>query len=180
MPIGDLLFAFATWLKTTPLAEFSLWISTTPLSAVLGRTVWAIPAIQSVHILAVAATFGSVLMVNLRIYQMAGRSRSMTETVQRYAPWVWWGLLALLVSGVTLAIAEPTRELLNPCFWTKMILVPIAALVSLGFQASVQRHADRWTLAGDGRLAIRAGSAAVMVLWCLIMVLGRWIAYAPT
>ena len=177
LSIGDLLFALAQWLKTTPLPAFSLWIQKQPLSAAIDRNFWAIPTIQTIHILAVAMTFGSVAMINLRIFQLAGRSQTMTQTLHRYQPWVWWGLATLLVTGVGLAIGEPTRELLNPCFWTKMVLIVIAALVALWFQRSVQRNGDRWLLTQDGRVGVRAGAAAVVGLWCTIMVLGRWIAY---
>jgi uncharacterized membrane protein SirB2 len=178
--IADLLFAFAQWLKSTPLLEFSVWFSNTPLSQALGKTFWAIPTIQTIHILAVAMTFGSVALINLRIFQLAGRSRSMTQTVARYGPWVWWGLLVLLATGLCLVIAEPTRELLNPCFWTKMALVVVAALIALWFQRSVRRDGERWSLTHNGRLGIRIGSGAVVGLWLVIMVFGRWIAYAPT
>lgn len=180
LSIGDLLFALAQWLKTTPLPEFALWLANTPLSMVIDRNFWAIPTIQTIHILAVAMTFGAVGMINLRIFQLAGRSRSMTQTLQRYGPWVWWGLLTLLATGVSLAIGEPTRELINPCFWTKMVLVAVAALVALGFQQSVQRNGDRWLLTQGGQVGVRMGAAAVIGLWLVIMVLGRWIAYAPT
>ncbi len=124
-------------------------------------------------------TFGAVAMINLRIFHLAGRSRSLTQTVARFGPWVWWGLLTLLTTGVGLAIGEPTRELLNPCFWTKMALVAVAALLALAFQRAVRRNGDRWLQAPGGRLRIRLGAAAVIGLWLVIMVLGRWIAYAP-
>jgi uncharacterized membrane protein SirB2 len=178
--IADLMFALAQWLKTTPLPEFAIWVSTTPLSALVDTNWWIAEVVQTTHILAVAGTFVSVLMINLRIIQLAGRSRSMTQTVARYAPWVWWGLLVLLATGFILIVGEPARELLNPCFWTKMVLVVIAALIALWFQDSVRRHAERWVLTPHGTVAIRAGAGAVIVLWCVIMALGRWIAYAPT
>ncbi len=179
--IVDLLIAFGHWLKAmTPLPEFSLWIQTQPLSMLIDRNFWVIPTIQTIHILTIAMTFGAVAMINLRIFERAGRDRTMTQTIDRYRPWVWWGLLTLLISGIGLAIGEPTRELLNPVFWTKMILVAVAALVALWFQQSVQRNGDRWLLTHEGRIGVRVGAGAVIGLWLVIMVAGRWIAYAPS
>lgn len=177
--ILDLLFALAVWLKTTPLTKLALWIQTTPLTALVDSNIWIAPVVQTTHILAIAASVVSVLMVSLRIFGLAGRSRTMAQTAALYLPWVWGALAVLLSTGLILIIGEPVRELLNPAFWIKMILVVVAALVSLGFQGSVRRNASQWELAPHGTLAMRAAAVAVIVLWCLIIVLGRWIAYAP-
>ena len=178
--IGDVMFALAQWLKTTSLPEFAIWLQTTPLNKLIDSNIWIAPVVQTTHILAIATTVGSVLMVCMRIFGLAGESRTMAQTVDRYLPWLWWALLVLLVTGLILIIGEPARELLNPAFWTKMVLVVVAVLISLAFQTSVRRHADQWELATNGTLAMRVGSGAVLVIVCLIIVLGRWIAYAPT
>ena len=178
--LSDTIFALGQWLRTTPMNELALWIQTTPLSHLIDENFWVIPTIQTIHILAIAAVFGSVGMVNLRIFQMAGTSRSMNQTVDRFLPWIWWALLTLLLTGIGMTIGEPIRELTNPVFWIKMILIVIGALVSLGFQYSVRHHAARWELSQEGRVAIRTAAGAVTVLWCLIIFCGRWIAYAPT
>lgn len=180
MSFGDLIYHAGVWLRSTPLNEFALWIQKTPASEAVDKTVWAVPTLQSIHILSIAAVFGSVVMINLRIFQLAGRSRTMTETVQRYLPWVWWGLLALLLTGIGMTLSDPIRELTNPAFWSKMILILVAVAASLWFQDSVRRNVATWELTPGGRVGIRIGAGAVIALWCLIMVLGRWIAYIPT
>jgi magnesium-transporting ATPase (P-type) len=178
--LDDLLFALGQWLRTTQLPELSLWIQKQPLSMLIDRNFWAIPIIQTIHILAIAAAFGSVVMINLRIFGLAGQSRTMTQTARRYLPWVWWALATLLVTGLAMVVGEPVRELTNPVFWIKMILVIFAALVSLWFQGSVRRNLAWWELTHERRVLIRAGAAAIIVLWCVIMACGRYIAYAPT
>lgn len=177
--IVDYLVALGAWLKTTPLPEFSVWLSRTKLCDSIDRVFWAIPTIQTIHIMAVAMTFTAALMILLRIFQLAGRTRNMGQTANRYLPWIWWGLAVLLGTGFVLCIAEPTRELMNPVFWTKMVLVLGATLITLAFQSSVRRHAERWDVTPNGAVAIRISALAVISLWILIMVAGRWIAYAP-
>jgi hypothetical protein len=177
--IGDFLFALAQWLKTTPLPELAIWIAKTPLSALVDTSYWVALTVQTTHILAVAGTFVSVLLINLRIVQLAGNGRTLSQTLARYSPWVWWGLLVLLATGFILIMGEPARELLNGAFWTKMVLVVVAALVAIWFQASVRKHAEAWELTPHGTIAIRIGAVAVIALWIVIMALGRWIAYAP-
>jgi hypothetical protein len=177
--IGDLLYAFTEWLRGTQLTELSLGISNTSLSAWIGSHFWAIPIIQTLHILAIAAAFGSVLMINLRILGVTGGTRTLTDTARRYLPWIWWALAVLVLTGIGMVIGEPVRELINPVFWIKMGLIVFMILVSVAFQASVRARIASWEVSHDGRVAVRFGAAAIIVLWCMIMVAGRWIAYAP-
>ena len=180
MGLGDLIFTLGQWLRTTPLTGLALGVQKTWLSNAIVTHFWVVPTIQSIHILAIAAVFGSVVMINLRIFQLAGRSRTMSQTVRRYLPWVWWGLLVLLLTGIGMVFSDPVRNLTNPVFFTKMFLILVAIAVSLWFQGSVRRNVARWELTHEGRVLIRTGAGAVIALWCLIMLCGRWIAYAPT
>ena len=177
--LGDTLFAFTEWLRGTQLTEFSIWLSETDFSLWLQTHFWVIPAVQSIHILAIAALFGSVLMLDMRIFGIAGGSRSMAQLSQRYVPWIWWAFLILLISGALLAVAEPVREFINPIYWIKMGLVPLAVLLNLWFQAAVRRKAANWDVVPSGHAAIRLGAFVLILLWILIMFCGRWIAYAP-
>jgi hypothetical protein len=173
--LGDLLFALAEWLRTTPLVELALWLSEQPLSMAISGNFWVIPTLQSIHILALAGAFGSMLMLSLRVLGWAGGSHTVSEAVQRYMPWVWWGFLVLLLTGLGMIIGEPDRELLNPVFWTKVVLVLFTVLVTLAYQARLRRKTESW----DGKGAIRLAAFGMILLWCTVMVAGRWIAYAP-
>ncbi len=174
--MGDMLYNFTEWLRSTPLTEFSLWIADSGLSSLIVTHFWAIPTIQVFHILAIAAAFGSVMMITLRVFEFAGMSRTLAETERRYVRWIWWSGLVLLLSGVGLIVGEPIRELINPIFWIKMGLVVVAIIASLTFHGRVMKR-----LAGGGVVTggIKAASLAIIVLWCVIMLCGRWIAYAP-
>jgi hypothetical protein len=60
-----------------------------------------------------------------------------------------------------------------------MGLIVFMIVVSLGFQASVRGRIAHWEVSRDGMAAVRIGAGLIIVLWCMIMVAGRWIAYAP-
>jgi hypothetical protein len=179
MSISDALFAFTEWLRTTPIVDLSLWISETKASLWIGNHFWAIPIMQNIHILSIAGSFSAVLMVNMRILGLAGNGRTMSATVRRYMPWIWWGLLLLIVSGFGMIVGEPVRELVNPIFWIKMALVIVVILVSALFQSSVRRNIAAWETTHTGRTAVRIGAVLVILLWFAVMFGGRWIAYAP-
>ena len=173
--MGDLLYQFTEWLRTTQIVELALWISDTSLSGWIVTHFWAIPIIQCIHIIAIAASFASVLMINGRILGLAGSS-TLEETTARYIRVIWWALLVLIISGFFMIVGEPVRELVNPVFWLKMVLFVIAILFSLWFHRGVVRRFPHGKeVSGSTRLA----ALFLIVLWILIMFCGRWIAYAP-
>ena len=173
--MGDLLYNFTEWLRTTQLVELALWISDTGASMWIVTHFWAIPIIQVIHILAIAASFASVLMINARMLGIAG-SATMAETANRYIRVLWWALVVLILSGIGMIIGEPVRELINPIFWIKMGLVAFGILVVIWFHKGVLKHvaAGRDIVATD-----KATAVFLIILWCVIMLCGRWIAYAP-
>jgi hypothetical protein len=173
--MGDLLYDFTEWLRDTQLTELALWISDSSLTLWIVSNFWVLPIIQVVHILAIAASFASILMINARMFGIAG-SGSMAETANRYVRVLWWALGVLLLTGLLMIIAEPIRELINPIFWIKIALVIIGVAVAIWFHKGVLRH-----VAG-GREIVAADKATgvfLVILWCAIMFAGRWIAYAP-
>lgn len=173
--MGDMLYSFTEWLRSTQLVEFALWISDTSASQWIVTHFWAIPIIQVVHIVAIAASFASILMINARMFNIAGSS-SMAETANRYIRVLWWALVVLVLSGIAMIIGEPVRELINPYFWIKMGLVVFGVLVSIWFHKGVLKHvaAGREIVATDKTTAV-----FLVLLWMTIMYCGRFIAYAP-
>ncbi|MGZ3275532.1 MAG: DUF6644 family protein [Caulobacteraceae bacterium] len=159
------------------LQQFAAWLSQTPVSQFIQNVLWIIPLVQTIHILAIAAVLSSVAMIDLRIFGFAGRSTTMAETAGRYVPWIWWGLLVLALTGVTLITGEPVRSLTNPAFQIKMALLAAAIVVTLVFQKTVHDRAGAWDAAPRLSGAVRAAALGTLLLWFAIAVFGRWIAY---
>jgi hypothetical protein len=178
--MSDFLFALAQWIRTTPLLDLSLWLSNSAMCQWLQSNFLAIPLFQSAHIVSIAVVFGSTLMVNFKILGLTGGSRTVDQVVARYQRWIWGGLSVLILTGVVLLVSEPIRNLINGVFWVKMALLLTATLVGLWFQGAVRKKA----LAGGdaavtGDVAIKVGAVVLIILWCLVITGGRWIAYAP-
>jgi hypothetical protein len=173
----DLLYEFTQWLYGTPLNGFAQSMSETGFSLWLVERFWAIPILQVWHILAIAGSFAAVLMLNMRVFNLAGHA-TLAETSRRYTKVLWWSLVMVVISGVLMLFGDTVRNLLNSIFWIKMALVVIAILLAIGYSRSLGRHV---TTTGDvvGGGA-RATGIFLIILWCAIMFAGRWIAYAPS
>ena len=147
-------------------------VGQTPISQTLQTVAWLIPLIQSVHILALALVFTSAAVVDLRILGLAGRGQTLQQMSHRFLPWVGWGVTALFATGLLLMIAEPTRALLNPFFQVKMAALLLVGLMTWSISAAAAGHLSP-------RVAGKPVAVLSLVLWVVIIALGRWIAYGP-
>jgi hypothetical protein len=162
------------------LHAFCKWLGETQLSAVIQNVSWIIPTTQSIHILSVAMVISSALMVDLRLLNVVGRSQPTSAYVARFAPWIWWTLIVLALTGSILIIAEPARSLENPSFQKKMVLLILAAAVTLGVQRPLAANQGYWDDPERQKALAKIVAVVSLLLWVGVVFAGRWIAYTNT
>lgn len=159
------------------LDSFAAWLYATPLSTTIRDVSWIVPAVQSIHILAVTVVVGSAVVCDLRIAGLLATDAPAPALVRRYWPWTWRALVALLLTGLVMATGEPDRVLTNTTFWLKMVLVCIGSgltwLVCRPFLGPAIDSKTDW----QGLLAKPAAWLS-LALWGAVIVCGRWIAYS--
>jgi hypothetical protein len=159
------------------LAAVSSWLERTPLSQRLQTIEWVVPAVQTIHILAIAAVMGSMLLFNLRLLGLSGTDVSLARASSRFVPVIWTAVLVLLTSGAVMIAAEPARSLPNPVFQLKMALLLAALGLTLATARPLRRSPDFW---GHSVARVRVGrlcAVSSLGLWVAILCAGRWIAY---
>jgi uncharacterized membrane protein SirB2 len=154
--------------------SFCDWLSNTPLSLTIQTVMWIIPAVQTIHILCVAIVMSCMAMLDLRLIGVAGKRQPISRMVSKFVPWVWGALPVLLTTGIILTIGEPSRELLNPYFRAKMLMLAIVIGITFVVQRQNKKDTSFWEL--------RRGTAAIagafsLLLWVGVITAGRWIAY---
>lgn len=175
--MGDLLFELSQWLYNSPLNPIAERISQSAMSGWILSWFWAIPIMQTIHILAISATLASILMLNLRVFELAGHA-TLRETAQRYTRVLGWAMIFVVITGVGMLFGDTTRNLLNSIFWIKMILVVLSCSIALAYSRSLVRQtAAGVEIAGTGA---KAAGLLLIALWCTMILAGRWIAYAPS
>jgi hypothetical protein len=158
--------------------QFALWLSTTPPSVFLQEhNTWAIPTIQSIHIVGIAMVMGSVLMIDLRILGWAGMDQTLRQTTNRFGPWLTGSLWLLLATGLLMVVGEPVRELVTFSFWLKMALVALGTVVAAVFMRTLRRHEAQWEDALVRRRSVKGLAILTFAVWAFVIVLGRLIAY---
>jgi len=144
---------FFIWLESS---AFSVWVRESP-------SVFAFPAILSVHTIGMGLVAGINAMVALRILGMAPDVPF--AELKRFFPFMWFGFWINAVSGVALLIAYPTKALTNPMFYAKLAFIA-AAVALIGF---IQKEVSA------GRARRLAGAS--LACWALAITSGRLLAY---
>lgn len=145
------------------------------LNGVVAGHFWIVPALQTVHILAVAAVLASVVVINLRVVGLVDLGQPLAVLLDRFLPPIAIGVGILAVTGLLLIAGEPTRAPYRVIFWVKLALIVAAAVLTWS-------HRRASPVASGGTLAIGIGRKGVALLalslWLGVIVAGRWIAYA--
>jgi len=159
------------------MGDFAAWLAGTSLSNTIAENLWVIPFVQSVHIVALAVAFVSLLLIVLRIWGWAGQDISLTATTDRFAPWLWGAFAVLALTGIVMVIGEPARELISFSFWAKMVLIAIGVAAVFSFQRHLARHKATWegTLVAQSSTKVLAG--LTLLVWIGIIFMGRLIAW---
>jgi hypothetical protein len=158
----------------TPSLAFFEWCEATYIGQVVRDSQWLFPVIESVHLLALAAIGGAVLIVDLRLFGLVLDRRPVAELAREAEPWLAWSLVIMLLTGVGLFLSEAVKCYYSQAFWVKMYALP-AALV---FAAT----ARRWvTMADEARVSQwgrRLTGAVSLALWFTVGAAGRWIGFS--
>jgi cytochrome bd-type quinol oxidase subunit 2 len=156
------------------LHQFSDWLSATSFSQLIQTTSWAIPAIQTVHLISLALLFACALVFSLRIAGLGLESEPLNLLAARFTRAIWWMLLLLLLTGGLLITAEPGRTITNPVFYAKMVMLAAVVVITLWLSAVARRQFER----PSGLHVLMA--VVGMLLWIGIMFAGRFIAYVES
>jgi hypothetical protein len=159
------------------LLEFATWLQATSLSVTIQSVGWVVPFLQSVHILGIGVVFVSVLMVALRVLGRVRMEQSLAEVWGRFAPFLWWGIGVMALTGVLLTISEPVREFMTLSFRLKLLLLVVGIVSAALFGRRVRSVAAAGAGANQVPPGLRLAAIATVVLWLAIIFLGRAIAY---
>jgi hypothetical protein len=131
----------------------------------------AFPGVLVLHVLGMALLCGMGFVVAMRLLGFGAGIP--LGALAAYRPVIWLGFAAIMVSGLLLVIAYPTKAMTNPLFYFKLVAFTLAmiALVVL------RRRVIEGTPTRRTTVALSAGS---LVLWAAVIVSGRLLAYTYT
>jgi len=160
------------------LEQFAAWLGKTPLSAFVADQGWAVPAIQTIHILAISVLMGSVAIVNLRILGLVERNQSIRALAVRFVPPSVVAIAVLALTGFLLIASEPNRAIFRYVFWAKMSLLLIVVGLTGRLLAGLRRAGVYDQAQARAPIGLRMVSVISLLVWLGVIVTGRWIGYS--
>jgi hypothetical protein len=146
------------------LATVEAW----PLSEAVRRSIWAYPALETVHIAAFAVVFGSLALLELRVFGF-GRAVPLEPLTRLAVPTALAGFALAAVAGVLMLMSNAAEFAVNTAFQVKLLLIACAGVNALAFHRRGSARRD------DG--VAKAQALLSLALWTGIIAAGRLIAY---
>lgn len=151
-----------------------LALETSAAAELLRESRYAYPLVNAAHILALAALFGSILALDLRLLGVF--SAVPVQPLAMVLPRVGaLGLAAALVTGLALFSVQPFDYLAHPVFPVKLALVAVGAL-----HAVLLHRTAAWRAVLDGGPVppnLKASGAISLLIWSSAILAGRWLAF---
>jgi hypothetical protein len=152
---------------------FANWISSTAPSGAIRSVFWFIRLLQATHLITAGVVTVSGLMIALRVLELQRADQPFEAVWARFAPWLAASLGVMVATGLAQSLGDPVRELTSFSYWLKLALVLGASLGTL----LVARAARRAPPAAGCSFAVKLTAAGLVILWLVIPLLGRMIAY---
>ena len=158
------------WEASYPFFE---WVGAGWLGSTISNSVWLFPAIETVHILAMAIMFGGLLILNLRLLGIGMTKQSLPMMAKTLMPFVNWGVVIMLLSGYAMFASEALKCFANDGFKFKMACLAGILVWQYTFYRSQIGMEDAQ------RSAVMGGLAAVVnfLLWFGVGAGGRAIGF---
>jgi hypothetical protein len=154
------------------LLPFMKWCDETTLGTAIRGTTWAFPLIETIHILALAVLFGSILLIDFRLLGIAVRTIAVSRLQKELNRFINWSLVIILLTGVLLFLSEALKAYANAAFFPKIILIVLAVV----YHYTIHAKAAASELPAGPPWGKAAGLISLL-LWFGVGVAGRAIGF---
>jgi Family of unknown function (DUF6644) len=159
------------------LVDLFQWLNASAVSVWLREGEWPFPIIETIHILGLGLSVGTIMWVDLRLMGLVTKQHRVSAIVGPLEPWAVAGFVVMFASGLLLFLAEPVKCFTTLSFQLKAIMLVLAGLNVWYFHAKVYPGVGDWDDAPGVPWRAKMVGAASMVLWFGIIIAGRWTAY---
>ena len=159
------------------LLRFCEWLATTPGSIALHESRYMFLIVLAVHVLTLCVFVGTAVMLDLRMLGLTLQRVPASEVIARLLPWTAAGLLVMIASGALLFYAAPVLRYQNLFFRLKMVTLVLAVINAWAFHRTVYRKVSDWDLDPVPPRLARVAGGLSLVLWAVMITLGRMIPY---
>jgi hypothetical protein len=151
-------------------------IQSSALGEWMRTSVKAMPIVNSLHVLAAATVFGTILIVDLRLLGFPNTRRAFTRISDEMLRLTWTAFALALGTGGLMFAANAHTYVDNTAFRLKMLALLGAGVNMAIFQRITFRTVGAWDQSPTPRAARVAGAASILI-WVTVIFLARWIGF---
>ena len=154
-------------------------IMASQLSQWIQATYWLWPVLEIIHFFGLTLLMGGLIIVDLR---MIGFFPTINlQGVKKLLPFVIFGFLLNLITGILFVYGDPSRYAINIGFQIKLILILLAGCNAAIYHFRVEGYAlDLSSSSVRPPLTIKLVGLTSLSLWTGVLLLGRLIPYVGT
>jgi hypothetical protein len=153
------------------------WIDGTAFSTSIRESIWLFPIIETVHVLGIAASAGTILFVDLRLLGIGMKRERFSDVLEQLQPWTLSAFLVMVITGSLLFVSEAVKCYDSVFFRIKVAMLALAAGNALLFHWKVYPAVEVWDHLPRTPGRARLAGALSLALWIGIIAMGRAIAY---
>lgn len=150
------------------------WLQHTGVATAIREGAALFPWIESIHVLAITAVVGTIVIVDLRLLGLASRDRPVSDLMGEVLPLTRWAFAAAVVTGSLLFASHAVDYVHKAPFLAKLALLSVA-LVNIGaFHLVTARNINAWNMSPVLPLSVKLAGGVSLAMWVGIVACGRW------
>jgi len=159
------------------LNELLTQIENTPVGSAVRESTWLFPTIETLHVLSIVLVVGTIMIVDLRLINVASRRRPVSELMSEVLPWTWTAFVSAAITGSLLFTSAAVKYAHNGPFRFKMLLLALAGINMAVFHLGSYRGVAKWDRDALTPTSARVSGAISLCIWVTVVSLGRWIGF---
>jgi uncharacterized membrane protein len=152
-------------------------IQSSPVGLTISGSTWMFPTLETVHVFALAAVVGSIVMVDLRLLGWASKERPVSALSRELLPWTWGAFALAVISGALLFASRAGDYIALPYFLIKFGFMGLAGLNMVVFHFVTQRNLAVWDT-GRPVVGARAAGALSLLFWGAVVLCARQVGFS--
>jgi hypothetical protein len=153
------------------------WLEQTSIGASIRQSLWLFPALETVHLLGMAALISTVTVFDLRLLGCTMKDKRVSDLAHRLLPWSWAAFAVQVVTGILLFSSEAVKVYINPAFRLKMLFIAFAGAQALLFHQTTYRKVSAWDESPALPTSAKLTGAVSILLWMAVVAAGRFIGF---
>ena len=138
---------------------------------------WLFPNIETLHVLALAVVFGSILMVDLRLLGISSRNNAVTKLSAEVLPFTWVAYACTIITGALMFVSKAQTYVHNLQFQLKFACMALAGMNMVIFHLGAYQRVLEWDRTLPPPRAARLAGGLSIFLWLCVIFFGRWVGF---